>query len=273
MKLGMALSFIGMGMLGVAAARGATGGDQILDGIGETALIARYLFNGDVRDASRNGFDARRETGEEDAADAFSEDASLGTVLSLPGGDGGCYLRIPGQALAGADSLAVTGWWFLRSEGEGGLLFDFRSGETRRFAARLGEGNAGLHARLIGRAGDYRAAAPNIRMPRREWIHLAVVFDASQQAIRLYRNGERVGRVEGVGLAMDEVFDFENAEANRLYLGGAPDAAGLDAALHDVRLYNVGLTDDDVRRIYRGTSRTEEDEPDGEPEADGYRWK
>ena len=273
MRIGVTLSFIGMGMLSMAAARGETGGDQILDGIGETALIARYLFDGHLRDASRNGFNARRETGQEDAVDAFAEDPGLGTVLSLPGGDGGCYLRLPGQALAGADSLAVTGWWFLRSEGDGGLLFDFRSGETRGLTARLGEGNAGLHARLAGPAGDHRAAAPNVRMPRRKWIHLAVVFDASQQTIRLYGNGERVGRVEGVGLAMDEVFDFENAEANRLYLGGAPDAAGLDAALHDVRLYNVGLTDDDVSRIYRRASRTAEDESDEAPEPDVYRWK
>jgi len=29
-------------------------GDQILDGIGETDLIARYLFSGDAEDASRH---------------------------------------------------------------------------------------------------------------------------------------------------------------------------------------------------------------------------
>ena len=32
----------------------AQNGDQILDGIGETGMIGRYLFNGDVRDWSRN---------------------------------------------------------------------------------------------------------------------------------------------------------------------------------------------------------------------------
>ncbi len=30
------------------------GGDQFLDGIGETALMARYLFNGNAEDSSRN---------------------------------------------------------------------------------------------------------------------------------------------------------------------------------------------------------------------------
>ncbi|MCC7186038.1 MAG: hypothetical protein IT185_07365, partial [Acidobacteria bacterium] len=34
------------------------GGDQFLDGIGETALVARYAFNGNAEDASRNQFHA-----------------------------------------------------------------------------------------------------------------------------------------------------------------------------------------------------------------------
>ena len=32
----------------------AQSGDQILDGIGETGLIARYVFDGDIKDWSRN---------------------------------------------------------------------------------------------------------------------------------------------------------------------------------------------------------------------------
>ena len=32
---------------------GQTGGDQFLDGIGETSLIARYVFNGNTEDSSR----------------------------------------------------------------------------------------------------------------------------------------------------------------------------------------------------------------------------
>ena len=44
------------GLIGLARGpqAGAQGGDQFLDGIGETALIARYLFDGNAEDASRN---------------------------------------------------------------------------------------------------------------------------------------------------------------------------------------------------------------------------
>ena len=36
----------------------AQSGDQILDGIGETGLIARYLFDGNAKDWSRNNLHA-----------------------------------------------------------------------------------------------------------------------------------------------------------------------------------------------------------------------
>src|SRR5688572_11545105 len=40
---------------GAQSAQSATqGGDQFLDGIGETSLIARYVFNGNAEDSSRN---------------------------------------------------------------------------------------------------------------------------------------------------------------------------------------------------------------------------
>ncbi len=48
--VGIILSFCALGTTSIFA----QSGDQILDGIGETGLIARYTFNGDVKDWSRN---------------------------------------------------------------------------------------------------------------------------------------------------------------------------------------------------------------------------
>ena len=42
----------------------AQNGDQILDGIGETGIIARYVFDGDARDWSRNNLHAKVQGGE-----------------------------------------------------------------------------------------------------------------------------------------------------------------------------------------------------------------
>src|SRR5262245_3346742 len=48
---------IAMLTVGINTAR-AQNGDRILDGIGETGMIARYVFAGDARDWSRNNLHA-----------------------------------------------------------------------------------------------------------------------------------------------------------------------------------------------------------------------
>ena len=48
------LSLLTGGAPSVSAQQSDGGGDQIVDGIGETALIARYILNGNVEDRSRN---------------------------------------------------------------------------------------------------------------------------------------------------------------------------------------------------------------------------
>ncbi|HEY0610419.1 MAG TPA: hypothetical protein VGD35_12200, partial [Chitinophaga sp.] len=72
----------------------AQNGDQILDGIGETGMIARYVFNGDVKDWSRNNLHAKVQG----AGVNFVNDNRFGKVLSLPG-DNNSFLTIPGEAL------------------------------------------------------------------------------------------------------------------------------------------------------------------------------
>src|SRR5678815_3517097 len=67
------------------------GGDQFLDGIGETALIARYVLNGNTTDRSRNNHQATLQG----SGATYVEDEKFGKVLSLPG-TGEAFLQIPG---------------------------------------------------------------------------------------------------------------------------------------------------------------------------------
>lgn len=83
----------------------AQNGDQILDGIGETGMIARYVFNGDVKDWSRNNLHARFQG----AQIKFVNDNRFGNVLSLSG-DSGSYVTIPAEALTDLESLSISGW-------------------------------------------------------------------------------------------------------------------------------------------------------------------
>ena len=105
----------------------AQSGDQILDGIGETGMIARYVFNGDVKDWSRNNLHARFQ-GEV----KFADDNRFGKVLSLSG-DSSSYVTIPGDALTDLESLSISGWIYLRSNQPGQRFFDFGKDATKRF--------------------------------------------------------------------------------------------------------------------------------------------
>ena len=75
-------------MAGLIAAQG---GDQFLDGIGETALVARYLFNGNAEDSSRNHFHATLVG----SGAAYVEDARFGRALELAGN--GSHVQLPGE--------------------------------------------------------------------------------------------------------------------------------------------------------------------------------
>ena len=80
----------------------AQNGDQILDGIGETGMIARYVFDGNVRDWSRNNLHAKFEGGEAQ----FINDNRFGKVLSLTGEN--AFIRIPGEALSDVESISIS---------------------------------------------------------------------------------------------------------------------------------------------------------------------
>src|SRR6187399_1578148 len=104
------------------------GGDQFLDGIGETALIARYVLNGNTTDRSRNNHQATLQG----SGATYVEDEKFGKVLSLPG-SGDAYLQIPGAALEGADAITITGWVFLRSTEPWQRFFDIGLNTTTNF--------------------------------------------------------------------------------------------------------------------------------------------
>src|ERR1700754_4132286 len=108
----------------------AQNGDQILDGIGETGMIARYLFDGDVKDWSRNNLHAKLQGAEVQ----FVNDNRFGKVLSLPG-DNNAFVTIPGEALTDIESLSISGWIYLRSKQPGQRFFDFGKDTTKHFFA------------------------------------------------------------------------------------------------------------------------------------------
>src|SRR5688500_1586537 len=114
-----AILYVAVLIQGITAAQ-AHSGDQTLDGIGETGMIARYVFNGDLKDWSRNNLHAKFQGAEA----TFVNDNRFGKVLSLSG-DNNSFLTIPGEALTDLESLSISGWIYLRSNQPGQRFFDF----------------------------------------------------------------------------------------------------------------------------------------------------
>lgn len=246
----------------------AQGGDQFLDGIGETALIARYVCDGDLDDWSRNGLNATAGG----AAHEFVEDETFGTVLSLAGGTDGTFIQLPTGGIEDAAGLSVSGWVKLRDENEGQWFFDLGSANAQHLGLMPMGANREEGCRLELAVGDEDQSrrATTFRVRSGEWVHLVGVLDTARKTLSLYVDGVRVGTTEDVQTAVENLLgDKENA---RLYLGRsvAGGEARLGGRLHDVRLYRTALSDRQVKVIHHNATSDEKlaaDDVDSRPGA------
>ncbi|MES2268554.1 MAG: beta-L-arabinofuranosidase domain-containing protein [Bacteroidota bacterium] len=222
----------------------AQSGDQILDGIGETDMAARYLLNGDVKDWSRNNLH-----GKLNGDGRFVDDERFGKVLSLNGKN--AFITLPGEVLTGLESISVTGWIYLRSTQPGQYLFDFGKNEKGHFSATPAGSTQrqGYQAIITANGKTLPALAPAIEPNK--WAHLAVVLNIPSGTTLIYLNGIKVGQATGILNDLTQVFGSKNAKST-LYVGRSLVATDpyLNALLHDLRIYRVPLTDKQVAGIY-----------------------
>ena len=201
----------------------AQNGDQILDGIGETGMIARYVFDGDAKDWSRNNLHAVVHGGEV----KFVNDSRFGKVLSLPG-DNEAFVTIPGEALTDIESLSVSGWIYLRSNQPGQHFFDFGKDAARHFFA---------------------AVSPGIELNK--WVYWAIVIDIPSKSMTTYVDGKPVGEARDIPKGFAEGTGKQPGE-KLFYIGKSllPGDPSLNALIHDFRIYRVPLNGAQVAGIY-----------------------
>jgi uncharacterized protein len=252
----------------------AENGDQFLDGIGETALIARYPFDGSLEDRSRNGLDASVEAGRP----AFVEDKTFGKVLALPGGKDGAPVKFPGKTLNEAVSFSVTGWVKINDESPGQCFFDFGTDEKHHISLiPMGaERENGCQFRVVHASDDNKEQGPSsFRVVAGEWVHLAAVLDTAAKTLSLYVDGTRVGQTTGIKASMDKFLSRDNPAINKLYLGKSLQAGQvtLGGKLHDVRFYSIALSDKQVAVIRHNAISDEKitSESSGDARVEGYR--
>ncbi len=225
----------------------AQNGDQILDGIGETGLSARYLFNGDVRDWSRNNFHGKLPGTAE-----FINDSRFGKVLSLTGGESS-FLTIPSGVLTDLESISITGWIYLRSKQNGQMLFDFGKDATNHFfSAPAGtKEKAGYQAAVVTATKTYTAFSPAPALNK--WVLFTIVVDVPSKTIVTYLDGKPVAESKNSPVVLAEIFNQSAGGKNTLYIGKSLSTgnANLNALIHDLRIYRVPLSRNQVAGIYR----------------------
>lgn len=233
---------------GFSAAR-AQSGDQILDGIGETGLIARYLFNGDTRDWSRNNLHGRA-----GAQVKFVDDARFGKVLSLSG-DSSAYITIPGEALTDLESLSISGWMNLRSQKPGQRFFDFGQNAVKHFfAAPAGTSSQQGFQAAVTTGDNKGTAAPAIELNR--WVHLTIVIDIPSKLLTTYIDGRSVGESKEIPKELADVFGQQAAD-KKLFIGKSllPGDPFLDAMIRDFRIYRVPLNTTQISSVFNNARR------------------
>jgi DUF1680 family protein len=226
----------------------AQNGDQILDGIGETGMVARYIFKGDLKDWSRNNLHGKGQLKDLQ----FVNDKQFGKVLSLSG-ERESFVSIPQDALTDLESLSISSWVFLRSSKPGQLLFDFGKDASKHFyAAPLGTNsdNGFLASISSGKSNAKAAIAPTLELNK--WVYVAVVIDIPSKLMTTYVDGKAVADTKDIPKELTAVFSPEKSDPKMLYIGKSLSSTepNLNALLHDFRIYRVPLNKAQVAGIY-----------------------
>jgi len=230
------------------------------------ALIAHYELDSDVTDATGNGND-----GTLSGTTSFSTDvpaAISGSTHSLQFNDGGAandgFVDLPeGDATEPDNDLFIDGSYTIAAwvkfdarSGTGGgaakIVGNFKlSGDFQHnYLLRVFHSDHGSIPDKVGfiardASGDTQTlldpTVPNLG----EWIHYAATFDASDGAMKLYRDGSQV---DSQTLSNFDGFDATDQIAS---LGDADsdnhnESQNFNGKLDDVRIYNEALDADGI---------------------------
>ncbi|ACU62058.1 protein of unknown function DUF1680 [Chitinophaga pinensis DSM 2588] len=228
----------------------AQNGDQILDGIGETGMIARYVFNGDLKDWSRNTLHGKSQGNEV----FFVNDDRFGKVLSLSGNNN-AFITLPAETLSDIESLSISGWIYLHSSQTGQCFFDFgKDAGQHLFAAPTGTSTQEGYQVVIAadKSNQRSAVAPAIAINK--WVHMVIVIDIPSKSMLTYVDSKPVGETKDIPSGVLALF---SPGKKQLYIGKSlvPGDPNLNAMIHDFRIYRVALSNRQVAGIYNHARR------------------
>ena len=164
----------------------------------------------------------------------------------------------PAGRWLGSTLLSVSCSGQSRSQNPGQRLFDFGRETGRSLFCELtgSDEAAGFRVGITGGGPEGGQGFSSKASSAGRWFHVAVVLDAAHSTLTGYVMGREAGRVENLKTRLEDILDRNHPEENRLFIGRALGAEkpGLEAKLRDLRLYNIALSEEQVRAIAFGAS-------------------
>lgn len=176
--------------------------------------------------------------------------------LTLPGGFGGPHVTLPSGIISSLESVSIETWFTWSGGGGYQRIFDF--GNNTQGASKQGQGTRHFSLALAeGRNFIRLVYDQNVAVDSSKWRavfsgpapstgvehQVVAVFDKPQNQIRLYLDGAR--RAEVAVPANEGLSDIDDVNA-WLGMGQWASDPNFTGTLHDVRIYDVPLTDAEV---------------------------
>lgn len=206
-----------------------------------SALAHRWRFEG-------TGNVLRDERGSADALVKNAELSDQGS-LALEGGTSGQYVDLPNSLLAGMTNMTIEAWVTWTGSGSWQRIFDFGNSDSgMEDVPGVGQSYLMLSPSMFdgGFGASFADSGPDTAVfveaqepfPSGSVAHVAVVFDDSNDQLRIYLNGRFAGSTLVTG-SLSSIADENN------WLGRSQwDAdAAFSGSFHELRIYDRALTD------------------------------
>ncbi len=205
------------------------------------ALVARYEFEGNVRDTTLNIRHAATA-----GTAAYVEDCKSGAqALSLDGKSQS--VQLPAD-VADYPEITVAAWFNWQGGGNWQRLFDFGNGEDEYMFLTVCSDERTIRFAIKNGGDEQQIDGVKITDYRREWTHLAVTM--GKDGVCLYLNGELMASSKDVTLRPSDFHPLLN------YVGRSQFAAdpSFNGYVDDFRIYDYALGAEDVKNLVDGTS-------------------
>ncbi len=202
-----------------------------------SGLIAHYKFEGNVLDDQEN-YHAN-------AIGTADYDSGVdGNGIHLSGGE---HVLLPENITSILQSYTISTWVKLDQLDNWARIFDFGSSTSNYMFLTPSNGANGKIRFAIKTGGGEQRIDCNESFLSGVWTHLAVAYDGTSNTGILYVNGQEVGRNENMSLSP---VDLGNTPQNYIGKSQWPDP-NLKGYLDDFRIYNYGLSPEEIDAIYQ----------------------